>query len=161
MLKEILGEAFNGAITSDFYSAYVCYANLKQQFCLAHLIRDIKFLTTLPASETNEYRETLLGFSRSLFSIWHEHGSGPPDVLQKKVKRIQRKMFTFLIGAKLTDKLAINIKIRITNHWNSLFRFVDYPNLIQPTNNDAERSLLPLIRIRKVSQGTRVDNGQR
>ena len=70
-------------------------------------------------------------------------------------------MFTFLSDAKPTDKQAINVKTRITNHWNSLFRFVDYPNLIQPTNNNAERSLRPLIRIRNVSQGTRGDNGQR
>uniref|UniRef100_A0A0A8KWP7 Transposase, is66 family n=1 Tax=wastewater metagenome TaxID=527639 RepID=A0A0A8KWP7_9ZZZZ len=161
VLKEILGETFDGAITSDFYSAYVCFANAKQQFCLAHLIRDVKFLTTLPSDETKEFGEAILKYFRSIFVVWHEHGSGPPDVLRKKVKRIQRKMFTFLLNTKPTNKHVTNITVRMTKHWDSLFRFVDYPDQIQPTNNNAERSLRHLVRIRKVSQGTRGDNGQR
>ena len=47
VLAEVLGESYSGALISDFYSAYVKYASAKQQFCLAHLIRDIKYLTTL------------------------------------------------------------------------------------------------------------------
>jgi hypothetical protein len=47
-VKEVLGETYNGTIVSDFFSAYIKYANKLQQFCLAHLIRDIKFLTTRP-----------------------------------------------------------------------------------------------------------------
>jgi len=43
-----LGKAYSGTIVSDFFSAYVKYANRLQQFCLAHLIRDIKCLATLP-----------------------------------------------------------------------------------------------------------------
>ena len=38
VLREILGTTFQGAIISDFYSAYVSYASLRQQFCLAHNI---------------------------------------------------------------------------------------------------------------------------
>ena len=53
VLRRVLGDPFEGALISDFYSAYVCYANARQQFCLAHLIRDIKFLTTLPAESYN------------------------------------------------------------------------------------------------------------
>jgi hypothetical protein len=46
VLEEILGETYDGTIVSDFFGAYIKYANKLQQFCLAHLIRDIKFLTT-------------------------------------------------------------------------------------------------------------------
>ena len=38
VLKEVLGETFEGAITSNSYSAYVSYSKGIQQFCLAHLI---------------------------------------------------------------------------------------------------------------------------
>ncbi len=45
LLEEILGETCGGTIVSDFFSAYTKYANKLQQFCLAHLIRNIKVLS--------------------------------------------------------------------------------------------------------------------
>ncbi len=69
VLREVLGENFGGAITTDFFSAYISYANEKQQFCLAHLIRDIKFLITLPDKNTQVFGEKLLKYFRSLFKL--------------------------------------------------------------------------------------------
>ncbi|MCK4786392.1 MAG: transposase [Desulfobacteraceae bacterium] len=60
VLEEVLGKAYSGTIVSDFFSAYVKYANRLQQFCLAHLIRDIKFLTTLPDEADKRFGERLL-----------------------------------------------------------------------------------------------------
>jgi len=48
VLLKVLGETYGGTIVSDFFSAYVKYANPHQQFCLAHLIRDLKFLAQWP-----------------------------------------------------------------------------------------------------------------
>ncbi|MCM8776026.1 MAG: transposase, partial [Candidatus Omnitrophica bacterium] len=48
VLRKVLGETFTGTLISDFFSADVKYASALQQFYLAHRIRDIKFLTTLP-----------------------------------------------------------------------------------------------------------------
>jgi transposase len=47
VLREALGAAFSGVISCDYYSAYVCFmkeSSAVMQFCLAHLIRDVKFL---------------------------------------------------------------------------------------------------------------------
>lgn len=65
VLREILGTTFKGALMSDFYSAYVKFASPRQQFCLAHLIRDIRFLTTLPSKSTQRFGLELLVFFRS------------------------------------------------------------------------------------------------
>ena len=50
VLIEVLGVEFNGVLGCDYYSAYRRYlrTDVSLQFCLAHLIRDVKFLTTLP-----------------------------------------------------------------------------------------------------------------
>src|ERR1700736_6705593 len=51
VLLEVLGEEFNGVLGCDYFSAYRRYlreCNVVVQFCLAHLIRDVKFLTLLP-----------------------------------------------------------------------------------------------------------------
>ena len=37
----------------------------------------------------------------------------------------------------------------------ALFRFLDYPQLYQATNNLAERTLRPLVRLSRISQGSR------
>ena len=42
------------------------------QYCLAHLIRDIKFLTTLPGRDAKAYGERLRQLVRELFAIIHE-----------------------------------------------------------------------------------------
>lgn len=84
VLRKILGETFDGALISDFYSAYVCYANALQQFCLAHLIRDIKFLTTLPDQQTKEFGQQVLKYFKKLFELCHERDRCLPQCSNKK-----------------------------------------------------------------------------
>ena len=44
---------------------------------------------------------------------------------------------------------------RFTKHWDSLFRFIDKPDLFSPTNNLAEQTIRFITRIRALTQGTR------
>ena len=58
----------------DYFSAYRRYHRefgVALQFCLAHLIRDVKYLTTLPDARDRAYGERLLGGLRSLFAVIH------------------------------------------------------------------------------------------
>ena len=80
VLNEVLGKAYGGTIVSDFFSAYVKYASRLQQFCLAHLIRDIKFLTTLPGQPDKRFGRRLLIDFRRLFHCWHVHCCGYPVI---------------------------------------------------------------------------------
>jgi transposase len=63
VLKKILGEDFAGVIVFDYFSAnrkFIEDLGLLAQFCFAHLIRDIKFLTTLPYKNLVDWAEKLL-----------------------------------------------------------------------------------------------------
>ena len=54
VLIEVLGTEFDGVLGCDYFSAYRRYHRefgVALQFCLAHLIRDVKYLTTLPDAE--------------------------------------------------------------------------------------------------------------
>lgn len=155
VLKEILGETFEGAIVSDFYGAYVKYASPKQQFCLAHLIRDIKFITTLPDLETKEFGIKVLRYFKLLFRHWHARDTIPREVFMNRCEKIQRKLFTFLIKAAPPKGEALTMKKRLVKHWSALFRFVQEPALFQPTNNAAEQTMRAVVRIRRQTQGTR------
>ena len=154
VLKEVLGETFEGAITSDFYSAYVSYSKGIQQFCLAHLIRDIKFLTTLPDVATKRFGTKLLVYFRRLFRIWNARDRMPPEELNKKCKRLQRKLFKFLHSEEVPPG-GTKMRKRLVRHWSSLFRFVEHPELYKPTNNHAEQNLRLAVRIRRQTQGSR------
>src|SRR5205807_1459835 len=51
VLIEVLGKEFDGVLGCDHFSAYRRYmreCGVLVQFCMAHLIRDVKFLLTLP-----------------------------------------------------------------------------------------------------------------
>ena len=155
VLKQVLGETFGGAITSDFFSAYVKFANAKQQFCLAHLIRDIKFLTTLPDPATREFGERLLEHFRLVFKHWHARDQADPALLMKRIKRVERRLFTFLCAAAAPRGSATTMKRRLIKHWSALFRFAVEPELYEPTNNEAEQTMRQVVRIRRQTQGTR------
>ena len=62
VLMKFLGEDFAGLLGCDYFSAYRRYmreCSIVVQFCLAHLIRDIKFLTKLPDVRDQRYGERL------------------------------------------------------------------------------------------------------
>jgi transposase len=74
VLIETLGADFNGVIGCDYFGAYRKYMRLlsvEVQFCLAHLIRDVKFLTTLADADTKAYGERLRLALKQLFEVIH------------------------------------------------------------------------------------------
>jgi hypothetical protein len=75
VLLEVLGEEFDGVLGCDYFSAYRKYMRLNEnvsvQFCLAHLIRDVKFLAQHPDPRNRAYGERLLEHFRNLFHIIH------------------------------------------------------------------------------------------
>ena len=74
VLIEVLGAEFDGVLGCDYFSAYRRYMaefGVLLQFCLAHLIRDVKFLTTLPDRRDRAYGERLREALRELFGVIH------------------------------------------------------------------------------------------
>jgi hypothetical protein len=161
VLREVLGENFSGAITSDFFSAYISYASERQQFCLAHLIRDIKFLTTLPDQDTRIFGEKLLSYFRRLFKLWHKRKEYSEEIFQRKVTRIKKSISNHIARSSFPKGKARTLQRRILKRWNGLFLFTEQQELYQPTNNEAERTLRHIIRIRRQTQGSVSNAGQR
>ena len=68
VLIKVLGTEFDGVLGCDYFSSYRSYMDrfdVTIQFCLAHLIRDVKFLTTLPDARDRAYGERLRKALRS------------------------------------------------------------------------------------------------
>src|SRR6516165_4982808 len=89
VLLDVLGEEFDGVLGCDCFSAYRRYmreCDVVVQFCLAHLIRDIKFLTTLPGTHDRGYGERLREALRQLFRLIHCREQMPTRQFQAQLE---------------------------------------------------------------------------
>jgi hypothetical protein len=77
VLIDVLGKEFDGVLGCDYFSAYRKYmrdCDVLVQFCMAHLIRDVKFLLTLPGREVLDRRKKLIHVLRG---VAFEDGTEP------------------------------------------------------------------------------------
>jgi transposase len=164
VLLEVLGSEFNGVLGCDYFSAYRKYMRLNEnvtvQFCLAHLIRDVKFLVSHPDSRNRRYGRRLRDDLKRLFSIIHrrEHYCSPNDFrlsLQAACSDLLRSGW-----AMTSAREAGNIRERFLEHGDQFITFLTTPS-IEPTNNLAEQAIRFVAIHRRMTQGTRGDKGQR
>ena len=162
VLIEVLGEEFNGVLGCDFFSAYRKYMkdfNIIIQFCLAHLIRDVKFLTALPDKVTANYGERVLDGLRRLFRVIHRREKMSEKNFQRALEREQKKLVATAKRAPARSE-AQNMAKRFRKHGKAYFEFITTPG-VQPTNNLAEQAIRFVVIDRKVTQGTRSAAGRR
>jgi transposase len=159
VLLSVLTDAFSGVIVSDFYPAYLEVADARHQFCLAHLIRDVKFLTTLASETSIRCGERLLRAFRRLFAVWHDRDRWRRKPFERELYRIRVRIRNAISDPQLTGE-GKRLARRIAKNWNSLFLFLEEPG-VPPTNNEAERPLrFPAID-RRMTQGCRGETGAR
>ncbi len=162
VLYEFLGETFSGVIGCDYYSVYrkfLAETDAVIQFCWAHLIRDVKFLTTLTDPVTRRYGHKLLSKIKSLFRIWHRRGEMPSQKWERAARRAAEAV---LHRAKRAPQRieAQNIQERFRTHGTYYFTFLKVPG-IEPTNNAMEQRMRFVAIDRKITQGTRGERGRR
>ena len=155
VLEEVLGKTYDGTIVSDFFSAYVKYANRLQQFCLAHLIRDVKFLTTLPSEADQRFGRRLLIEFKRLFHCWHLRQKIPKDRFDRIMFRIRDRILRLAEPCALGERSkSRTLARRMVKHGDAIFRFLFDP-AVSPTNNAAERSIRTAVIDRRITQGSR------
>jgi transposase len=163
VLIQMLGTEFNGVLGCDYFSAYRKYMKdfgVLVQFCLAHFLRDVRFLVEHPDTKNRAYGRRVLERLRALFAVIHdrEHYSeiGFQLLLQKAGDELRATVARCVPNA---DE-ARNLAKRFEKHGESYLRFITTPN-IEPTNNLAEQAIRFVVIDRKVTQGTRGTMGQR
>jgi transposase len=162
-LLEMLGADFAGVIGCDFFSSYRCYMaefGGVLQFCLAHFIREVKFLLDLPDRLTRQYGQGLLEALRGLFQIIHERWRYTATEFQWRLNAQRREILRVAAKAIPNNKYAQNLAARLKLHGESYFRFITTPGL-EPTNNTVEQAIRFVVEDRHITQGTRSEKGQR
>lgn len=160
VLVEALGEEFDGVLGCDYFSAYRKYMgdlNVQVQFCLAHLIRDVKFLTTLDG-RTRKYGQRLLDRLRALFAVIHSRDRMGAERFRRELER-ERKRIVRAARHPPWTREARNMAERFRRHADAYFRFITTPG-VEPTNNLAEQALRFVVIQRRITQGTRGPAGR-
>jgi len=160
VLIDVLGKEFDGVLGCDYFSAYRKFMgdfDVRVQFCLAHLIRDIKFLLKLDAVSKN-FANRLLKKIRVLFRVIHRRESMTSEQFQLRLEKARAEILK--IGTRPPRRLeAQNIAERFRKHGKAYFEFITTPG-IEPTNNLAEQAIRFVVIDRKITQGTRGLSGR-
>jgi transposase len=163
VLIEVLGEEFDGVLGCDCFSAYRRYMrefDVTLQFCLAHLIRDVKFLMTLPGKEEQAYGTRLRDALRTLFRVIHQREQMPPVEFQTRLEAARDGVLRAGKQDVPASRHAQAMAKRLRKHGESYFTFVTTPG-VEPTNNLAEQAIRFVVIDRHITQGTRSEGGQR
>jgi transposase len=160
VLHDILGSDYTGIIQCDYFSAYRKYLadtqGVQMQFCWAHLIRDVKFMTNLSDKVTRNFGRRLLEPIRKMFVLIHRRGRINASRYQRALKKYQ-DIIIGLIRRAPDRHEPRKLKKRLRDHGRSYFTFMDHCGVpgLEPTNNATERQIRFVVLDRKVTQGTK------
>jgi transposase len=163
VLIDVLGAEFDGVLGCDYFSSYRRYhrqCGVLLQFCLAHLIRDVKFLTTLPDPQERAYGERLIGGLRQLFAVIHRRAEFSAAEFQRQLEAARAEVLRLGMQDVPAARASGNLAKRFAVHGESYFRFITTPG-VEPTNNLAEQAIRFVVIDRLITQGTRSERGNR
>ena len=153
-LTALIGEAFLGWLVTDGYGAYRDHP--RRQRCLAHLIRKALALAEGYYGAGSGFGRDLVRDLRRLIERVHD-GDGDTDAVKRLMARIK---WNCQCNRHEIEQKVRDLAGEILNDWVAVIAFVSDPNL-PPTNNDAERALRHAVIARRISFGTRTDEGSR
>jgi transposase len=160
VVKRILGGRFHGHLVSDFYCGYNDYAG-KHQRCWTHLLRDLHEL-----KEAHQQDADVVAWALAVRALYDDAqawlaAQAQPSQAGRETEYVQLTGRSHRLGlayAKAKSHPCCALSKRLLRHEDELFQFVLVEGL-SADNNLAERSIRPLVVIRKISGGSRSDEG--
>ena len=163
VVKEVLGEEFDGVVVSDFYGGYNTHLGPHQR-CWVHLLRDIHELRERHAGD-----KELKKWAQAVKAIYEraKEYKGPNtrlDEVAQKRERVRRQREFELELMRVCrphlkkKRLQSRLCERVERFLPELFMFVADAR-VPADNNAAERSVRHLVVSRKISGGTRSERG--
>ena len=158
----VLGLQLSGLLVTDFYAAYNLLRGHHQR-CWAHLLRDLHALKEAHA-ETPE----VLTWAQGVGQLYADAQAWlTENVTPTTTERTAQYEQLFNRACTWGQQYALESKHpcqalakRLLRHQDELFQFVLTPG-VPPDNNLAERSLRPLVIMRKISGGSRSPQGSK
>jgi len=163
VVKQVLGESFEGVLGSDFYASYNIYAGLHQR-CWVHLLRDRHELKEQHPDDADvqQWAKDVKAIYDRAVSYAGPDPSLPPakqeGARRKQQHTYEQELWQLCAPYAHTSSPLHKLCERVERFLPELFVFVAVPE-VPAHNNLAERSVRPLVIARKISGGTRSPHG--
>jgi transposase len=160
VVKDFLGEAFQGTLNTDRWSAYTWLAVIFRQLCWAHLKRDFTKIAERKG-QSGKIGKNLLAAVKKMFRYWHKvrDGTLSRQKFQELMDPLRKQVETLLSeGASCGNSKTEGTCKQLLKVKQALWTFVDKIG-IEPTNNLAEQILRRIVIWRKISFGTQSPRG--
>jgi transposase len=162
--RKIVGEEYEGVVSSDRFRSYSGLEAEKHQWCWAHLIRDFRRMSER-TGPGGIWGEEAMELSRQLFKEWHEYRqrAGQMNLQELKDALVPiRTDFKQLLeeGKTHEDGAVRSLCGELNKAEASLWVFSEVAG-VEPTNNTAERALRPAVIWRKTCFGSQSEGGLR
>jgi len=158
VLLDVLGTEFRGVLGCDYFSAYRKYLRLNEnvlvQFCLAHLIRDVRFLVEHPQAKNRAYGKRVLQALRDLFGLIHRREKMSKAEFLGALEDQGYEVWTQATYRVPPTAEAQNLAERFHQHGREYLQFITTPG-VEPTNNLAEQAIRFVVIDRRVTGGSR------
>ena len=161
LINRILANnAYKGWLMSDGYRVYRQF--LKRLRCWAHLVRKARGLIEAYDKEPQAFGKETLDFLNTLIAAIKNARETPPykplselykDQLVTYRQTCEQMKFS-------THQKTHALAVEMLNDWDVIFTVLDHPHL-PLTNNEAERALRHWVILRRISYGTRTEQGSR
>jgi hypothetical protein len=143
IVYQTLGRDYSGVSITDCAREYD-YLGWRQQKCWVHFLRHTRKLESQEGTYLHKRLKSIYQSARS--------GKVPVRILLKRVDG--------LCAISFTEKKCVNMTKLLQKHRESLFTFVEVPE-VSDNNNEAERGLRPSVVMRKITGGNRSLKGAR
>ena len=159
LLINVFGESFAGWLMSDGYHAYRQFSQRLR--CWAHLLRKARGLKASLSGEARDFGHATLEIMEEAMAAIYQAREGPPVDLSAA---FQARLAVFRTVCEqhhdASHEKTRALAREFLNDWEAIWRVLAHPHL-PLTNNEAERLLRHWVILRRISQGTRTEQGSR
>jgi len=158
VVKEVLGEIFNGILVTDFFGAYNRIKAFAKQKCVVHLLREIKQVSLRNhATEWQLFARRLKRLMREALTLVVDREKIGEDAYKRRVANLHMRLAD-IFGCSYRDKDCERLSKRLAKHSDELLVFLLHPN-VPADNNHAERQMRFAVIMRKNSYGNQSMRG--
>lgn len=161
VITTLLGDVFEGIVSSDRLRSYQMLPVERRQICWAHLIRTLIAFYERDGP-LGAWAADILAQIDLMFGLWYAFREGRIDraTLEESMQPVQLSVRALLERGRRRYDQAQGLSEELLNLWPALWTFVTEEG-VEPTNNAAERALRPAVLWRKGCFGAQSERGNR
>jgi len=161
VIVELLGKAFGSGgdqtLVSDFYSVYDQFDG-PQQKCLTHLLRELRdTIAKRPELESHEFFKRCKKLVQDMLRLKKRRAKLKAADYWHQVELVEKRLEALSQG-HWNDADADRLTGRLSKYRTKLTTFL-YKKEVDGTNNAAERAIRPAVVMRKITGGSRSEEG--